>query len=104
MDSDVLWLIKVIGIMIVSTILLIGSIALGLAHFSAIGEIAEYEQLNLLVNELGVDARSEDILGKVADWNMKIANAKRYNKISFIQFWVSDKIANLESIVIPKGE
>ena len=79
-----------------------GLFALGAAHMNAIGTVAEVEQLRALVTELGQDARTEDILGKVADTNMGIMGARKYNKIPIFQFWIPDKIANLELIEIPK--
>ena len=71
-------------------------------HVSAIGEVEKIEALREMVNELGVDARTEDILGKVSDVNMTLRSAKRYNKIPLIQFFVPDRIANLDLIEIPK--
>ena len=81
---------------------LVAVICLGLIHFEAIGKVEQYNALVSLVKELGIDARTEDILGKVADWNMSIADAKRYNKIPIVQFFIPDKLANLDPISVPK--
>jgi len=75
---------------------------LPIIHLTAIGEVEKIEALRDMINELGVDARTEDILGKVVDVNMMLFSAKRYNKIPFIQFFVPDRIANLDSIKIPQ--
>ena len=89
-------------VIIVGCLIVMIGLALPLIHFCAIGEVEEIEQLREMVNELGIDARTEDILGKVADVNMTLKSAKRYNKIRFIQFFVPDKIASLDLIEIPK--
>ena len=89
---------SVIVIVVISFFALIVLIAI---HFIAIGEVAEYTALNSLVETLGVDGRTEDILGKVADWNMRIASAKRYNRIPVVAIWVPNKIANLKPIIVP---
>ena len=96
-------LFVLITVIVVGLILLVVGLTLPLIHFSAIGEVEQVEQLREMVNELGIDARTEDILGKVADVNMALSCAKRYNKIPLIQFFVPDRIADLELIEIPKA-
>lgn len=91
---SITFLIIIFGIAIVAIF--------GVIHLVAIGQVAEYHALKNLVTDLGTDARTEDILGKVADWNMMIAGSKKYNQIPLVQFFVLDKIANLDYIVIPK--
>ena len=92
-----------ITVAIVGVILVIIGLALPAIHFDSIGRYEEIETLRDMVNELGVDARTEDILGKVTDVNMSLKSLKRYNEIPLIQFFVPDRIANLDLIEIPKA-
>lgn len=83
-------------------VVIVAIMLLAIIHIDAIGEKAKILELTRLVNELGVDSRTEDILGKVVDVNMTIVSYRSYNKIPIIEYWVPDSIADLELIKIPK--
>jgi len=89
-------------LVVIGMVSLIVVLYLCVIHFSAIGEVEKYKQLKEIVERTENSSNMEDILGKVADWNMKIANAKRYNKIPVIEIFVPDKIAGLEYIEIER--
>ena len=67
------------------------------------GTVAEIEALRAEVDRLGVDARTDHILGKVAGVNMEIARYKCYTETT-LDWFFPDNIANMSPIVIPKVE
>lgn len=82
--------------------LLILTFILGVIHLSAVSEVAKIEQLRTQIEELGSDARTEDILGKVADVNMYISSCRELNKLPTLDWFHPDKICHLKMIEIPK--
>ena len=87
---------------------IVGGVVLSLVlitvHVNAVGSIQQIEQLRKQVRELGEDARTEDILGKVADINMKLAACRAMNKVPTLDLFYPDKLCEVPEIIIPREE
>jgi hypothetical protein len=70
------------------------------AHVFSIGWVTRTETLRADVARLGVDVRTEDVLGMVVQRNMTIATHRRYNE-TCLHWFYPDRIVNTPPILIP---
>lgn len=100
MDKEEKWL--VLGIFIIGLLICVSVFSLKciIKKVEAPAVVAKYHALVETYNSIKNDAITEDVLGKIADWNENIAYWKRMNKIPIIELYYPDEVASLEPIII----
>jgi len=83
------------------TTLVLGFITIGL-HAEFPGDVAAIEQVRSDVQVPGI-GQNEDVVGRAATWNEKIARFQRYNKLWYAAPCIPNGIDDIELIALPES-
>ena len=91
-----------VGAFVCIIVLVIMGLSLAVAHWAAIGEIAEIDEMKRMITEAIPDASElEDVYGEAAKLNRKLASAKKYNALFWADPWIPDSYATQDPIALP---
>jgi len=66
-------------------------------RIGVIGDMEAIEQLRRDVKHIDLQS-NEDVMGKVADWNMRIVSERRYNQMWLFDWTIPDRWDTIELI------